>query len=151
MIMNWYCFAQFTDLNTTRVDVPLITVQPYEPIIQEAVDELMQVNPRLFVGVNQINVDMGWGQFGSVSSTDPADININLGKIKSEVASQVGPNFDESNFEHVAVLKRAIKRVIIHERGHVADYNPEQHGQGGDPFPGGEAVAEQAVTQWGDS
>ena len=55
--MNWYKKAQFTEENTQNIDVPLITVQPYEPVVQEAVDELYNENPRFFVGVNKINIE----------------------------------------------------------------------------------------------
>lgn len=150
--MNWYKFSQFTEENTQNIDVPLITVQPYEPVVQEAVDELYNENPRFFVGVNKINIDMGFGQFGSVESLNPADININMNKIKSEVAMQAG-QIDENNPESRQALKEAIKRTIIHEKAHVQDasgaqFQSENQLSGQELFPGGESSAQRAETQY---
>lgn len=141
---NWYKLAQYTSDNTQGIDTPLIMVQPYEPLVQEAVDELQSESPNIFIGVNKINLDMGYGQFGSVSSDNPADINININNIKSEVSNQLGSPFDPNNEQHKKVMKDSIKRVIVHEKAHVSDYDQDSHLSGGNPFPGGEGVAEQA-------
>ena len=150
--MNWYKKSQFTAENTQNIDVPLITVQPYEPIVQEAVDELYNEDPRFFVGVSQINIDMSYGQFGSVESRNPADININMNKIKSEISSQIG-QFDENKPEHRNVLKDAIKRTIIHEKAHVSDASAAQSRSeipltGEELFPEGETAAQRAESQY---
>ncbi|MCF7796057.1 hypothetical protein K9M42_03105 [Patescibacteria group bacterium] len=151
--MNWYKKSQFVQDDLQNINTPNIIVQPYEPLIQEVVEEIRVKNANFFQGVNQINIDTGFGQFGSVESINPADININLNKIKSEVINQLNGNFDENNPEHRQVLKNKIEEVIVHEKRHVQDASEAQEKsdkplQGQDLFPGGEAVAEQAVEQY---
>lgn len=151
--MNWYKKSQFGQEDLQNINNPNIIVQPYEPLIQEVVEEIRTKNANFFQGVNQINIDTGFGQFGSVGSTDPTDININLNKIRSEVMTQLNGNFDENNPEHRQVLKEKIEEVIVHEKGHVQDAAEVQEKsdeplQGQDLFPGGEPVAERAVEQY---
>lgn len=146
--MNWYKIAQFTPENTQNVISPIVNVQP-EPIVQQIVDELKSEDPRFFVGINKLNLDMGYGQLGSVSSNNPADINLNFGKIKSEISSQLGESFNNNNPSHISALKDAIRRILIHERAHVLDAAQAQEGaknplSGNELFPGGEGVAETA-------
>jgi hypothetical protein len=151
--MNWFKKAQFTEENTQNIDVPIINIQPFEPIVQEAVNELYQENSNFFKGINKINIDTSYSQFGSVESVNPADININFNKIKSEIVSQIG-NFDIYNPQHLKFLKDAIKRVIIHEKAHVQDaFQVQEMSQdrilgGEDLFPGGENVAQQAENNY---
>jgi len=147
--MNWYKKSQFTSENIQNVEIPIITVQPYEPIVQEVVQELYNEQPQFFIGVNKINVDMGYGQFGSVESINPADININFNRIKSEVSSQIKENLDLNNFEHIRFLKDAVRKIIIHEKAHVQDALKTQESSkiplsGEELFPGGESVAQRA-------
>lgn len=142
--MNWYKKAQYSEENTQNVGTPSVVVQPYEPLVQEVVDEMSAENPQLFNNVNKINIDMGYGQFGSVKSDNPADININVDNIKNTLSSQLGINFDPNNPQHQQAIKDEIRRVIIHEAAHVSDYDEQQHLEGGNPFPGGEGVAEQS-------
>ena len=146
--MSWYKKSQFTEENTSSVQVPTINVQPYEPIVQQVVEEIKEQNPSFFVGVNQINVDPGHSQFGSVSSTNPADININFNRIKDDFRYQMGVPFNPYNAYHLQIFKDNIKRVIVHEKAHVSDAAQAQQGSenplsGEELFPGGETVAEQ--------
>jgi hypothetical protein len=110
---QWYKRSQFTPENTTNLNNPTISVEPYEPIIQEVVNDIKTENPIFFNGVNKIKVDMGYGQLGSVDSTNPGDININIYKIKSDVMAQMsGQNFDINNPQHKQIMKDVVKRTI---------------------------------------
>lgn len=146
--------AQFTDENTLYTQSPTITIQPFEPLVKEVVDELQSTSPGFFRGVNKINIDMGFGQFGSVKSDNPADINLNFNNIKQEVTNQIPVQFDINNPEHKEILKAAIKETIIHERGHIDDAwqahekDPEAGIGGADLFPGGERAAERYVDRF---
>jgi hypothetical protein len=145
---RWYKKAQFSPENTQNINSPLVVVEPYEPVVQEAVDELTAQNPNFFSGVNKIKIDMGYGQFGSVQSDNPADININFDRIKQELQNKLGSSFDINNPEHKYYLKDLIKRTIVHEKAHVSDASqawekgPQEFLK--NPFPGGEFVAEKS-------
>jgi len=154
--MSWYKKAQFNEENTQNIDTPLIMVQPYEPLVQEAIDELYQQNPNFFKGVNKVNIDMGFGQFGSVSSTDPSDININIANIRSNVNREFQGQFDINNPEHKKHMLDVIKRVLVHEKAHVSDAIQAQEISdislsGEELFPGGEGVAETAEQKFTSS
>ena len=109
---NWYKKAQFTQENTQNVDVPIIMVQPFEPLVQEAVDELQEESPSFFRGINKINLDISYGQFGSVASDNPADININFDNIKFNISNQLGGSFDPNNSND---LREKILYYLEHE------------------------------------
>jgi hypothetical protein len=151
--MNWYKKAQFTEENTVNSQSPSIIIEPFEPLVQEATEEIKRDSPNFFQGVNKIKIDLGFGQFGSVSSDNPSDINLNYNKIKNEVMKRIDEAFDINNLNHKDVLKEAIKETIIHEKGHVSDawtshsQDPESNLQGADLFPGGETAAENFVRQ----
>lgn len=151
--MTWYKKSQFTPENTQNIDTPVIMVQPFEPLVQEAVDDMNRKSPNFFQGVNKINVDMGYGQFGSVVSDNPADINININAIRQDVESSLGQSFDANNPEHKDIMINAIQEVLVHEKAHVSDAMTAQEGAdaplgGEELFPGGEGVAEQATRQF---
>ena len=147
---NWYKKSQFTPENTQNLNNPTISVEPYEPVIQEVVNDIKMEDPTFFNGVNKIKVDMGYNQLGSVESSNPGDININIYKIKSDVMAHMsGQNFDINNPQHKQIMKDVVKKTIYHEKGHVEDAltvhnkSPEQGIGGKDLFPGGEPAAEQ--------
>jgi len=147
--MNWYKLAQFTEENIEGTDSPNVVIEPVEPIVQEVVNELKTESPNIFQGVRKIKIDMGYGQFGSVSSEDPSDINLNFNRIKSQLSQEFGTSFDINDPNQKQRLKNMIKETIIHEKGHVSDAwsaHQKTPGIGGAKlFPGGENVAEQNV------
>jgi hypothetical protein len=148
---NWEKISQFTEENTVNVESPSIIIEPFEPIVQEIAEEIKISSPNFFKGVNKIKLDMGFGQYGSVSSDNPADINLNFERIKSEVSNKIQSPFDINNPEHKNILKEVIKETILHEKGHVEDAlqahesNPEAGLSGEKLFPGGEQAAETFV------
>jgi len=143
---NWFKKSQLvteTEQSEHFLDSPNINVRPYEPIIQESVQELQQENPSILNNVTDINVDLGYGQYGSVISSSPNTININMSKLKDEINRQLGRPYSPQDEETKQLLKHLVKQIILHEREHVHDFNPEV----GD-FPGGEAPAERAQEEW---
>ena len=148
---KWKKLSQFTEENTTNTDSPSIIIEPFEPLVQEAVDDIKVSDPNFFRGVNKIKIDMGFGQFGSVSSENPADININIERIKNEFQNRTNQSFDYNNIEHKNILKECIKETIFHEKGHTEDAwqahsaDPSAGLAGENLFPGGEQAAESFV------
>lgn len=151
---KWKKIGQFSEENTVNTQSPLIVIEPFEPIVSEVCDDIRKSNPNFFKNVNKLKIDMGFGQFGSVSSENPADININFQKIKNEVSNRLGGNFDVNNQEHKNVLKMAIRETILHEKGHVEDAwtantsSPDKQLGGESLFPGGESAAENFVRKF---
>lgn len=148
--MNWYKYSQFTEENMQSANTPMITVYPYEPVIQETVNEIQQENPNFFVGINKINLISTNSALGSVESTNPSDININMNNIKYQLQNQLNQPIEPNNPQHKEALKSAIKEVIVHEKAHVQDAIQAQEKsdiplEGKDLFPGGETPAEIAT------
>ena len=150
--MNWYKKAQSTEENIEGTDTPNVIIEPVEPLVQEAVNELKSHNPNFFKGVRKIKIDLGQGQFGSVSSEYPSDINLNFNRIKSQLSQEFGKSFDPNDPIQKQRVKDMIKETIVHEQGHVSDAwraHEKTPGVGGAKlFPGGESVAEQNVRQF---
>ena len=52
-----------------------------------------------------------------------------------------------TNEEEVGSIVNMVEQTLLHELGHINDFNPNFSEEGSEAFPGGEAVAEQAVRQ----
>jgi len=143
--MNWYKIAQ-SDQSEHLMGTPQINIQPHEPLILEAVNELQAAQPGILDNVTDINIDIGYGQFGSVTNVSPNTININMNRIKEEAAQQTGKQISISDPEDTKILKHFIKQTIIHELGHIHDIGKSTDPS--NPFPGGESVAERAQDEW---
>lgn len=151
--MNWYKISQaIIDPSATQseqnIGTPNVNIKPLEPLIQEAARELQAENPGILDNVSDINVDLGYSQFGSVSSNSPNSININMNKIKDQFRQDTGEIYTESNLRHKQALKWLIKQTIIHELGHVQDYNPEDPNN---PFPSGETQSTRKQEEWANA
>jgi len=152
--MNWYHrlkLAQFTAENTVNVENSSIQVTPYDPIVDEVKNRILEKDPQFGRGINTVNIVGAGPGFGNVESTNPADINIRLEAIKSEVARQMGLPANTQDPNYAEALKRAIEVVFYHEKGHVTDALRAQEGSPDDQlsgqslFPGGEPFAERNV------
>ena len=139
-------FAQVTQpgelLQPANVDSPQVYIEPsVKAEIEDAVQQLRAMDANYFKGVSKI-VALHGGAYGQVSSDDPTIIQINLDRIKNEVKQKIGKTFDDTNPEHREMFEEIVKKVLIstiaHEKGHVADWDAEEH-----KFPSGENVAER--------
>jgi len=143
--MNWYKIAQIAQIEQqteSNLGGPSINIYPYDPILKETIDELQRESPGFFDNITDVVVDVGFGQFGSVSSLSPNTIYINLNKAKDQLNQT--PNLPQSgSVEYKEALKNTIKEILIHERAHVLDYDAKTN-----TFPGGEMPAEQATRQY---
>ena len=124
-----------------NIKSPRIEIDPtIKAEIQDAVEKIVAADPNYFVGVSKI-IALHGGSYGQVSSDDPSVVYLNVQRIINEVKSKFG-TFNANNPEHREAMEEAVQRVLIevisHEKGHVLDWNPEQH-----KFPGGEGPAQQ--------
>lgn len=115
--------AQDNSTNT-----PNITIQPGRPEANCALDILKLWNPNFFVGVKNIVVgpSSNYGHVESGPDKDPTVIYLNADRIVAESGGKQGG-------KEAAI---ATAKVIAHEKGHVASFNPQQG------FVGGESPAE---------
>ena len=148
--MNWYKISQAIinpneGQTESNLNSPHVSIAPYEPIIDEAITELRTEQPGILNNITDINVDLGYGQFGSVGSNLPNTININMNNLKDQLAKELGRPFNPSDQDHVAKLKWMVKQTLVHEISHTQDYDPENKSN---PFPGGELPAERAQENW---
>jgi hypothetical protein len=143
--MNWYKTAQVeqTEMN---IGTPNINVQPYEPLVVEAVNELRVNRPDMFNDVTDIILDLGYGQFGSVTNVSPNTITLNMNNIKEEAARGSNQQISGSDPNDANILKSYIKQTLIHELAHLGDLGGSTDPS--NPFPGGESVADRAQEQW---
>lgn len=115
-----------------QVASPNIIIEPMEPLLQKAVDRLKKMDPNIFSGVKKIVVkpSSAYGFVESGPDKDPTIININLSRIKQEMA-----NHSEEE------IIDALAQVIAHERAHIKSYKDDQG------FVGGEQPAEAGERQ----
>ena len=147
--MNWYKLSQLvnqTDQSESNIDVPNVNIRPYELLIYEAAEQLQRESPGILNNVTDINVDMGYGQFGSVISHSPNSVNINMGRIKEQARAHLGTDVDPTSPQAKEALLFAIKQTLVHEVGHIADEEIDESGNV--LFPGGEHAAEKFVNDY---
>jgi hypothetical protein len=110
------------------INTPNVTIQPGRPEANCALEILKLWKPDYFVGVRNIVIEpsANYGHVESGAGKDPAVIYLNADRIVSESGGQQGGQ--------AAALATA--KVIAHEKGHVASFNPQQG------FVGGETPAE---------
>ena len=116
--MNWYKTSQAVigptdEQSESNIGTPNIRVNPFENLVDEAARELNAEKPGILDNITDINVDLGYGQFGSVSSKLPNTVNINMNNIKSSLATQLGRPFNPSDQDHTNMLKHMIKHVLF--------------------------------------
>jgi|19_taG_2_1085344.scaffolds.fasta_scaffold00983_7 hypothetical protein len=131
----------------SNIGMPNINVQPYEPLVIEAISELLQSErPGILDDVTDINIDLGYGQFGSVTNVSPNTITLNMNNIKEEAARKSGRQISGSDPRDANILKFYIKQTIMHELGHIESYkstDPTNPWSPGGEFEGGESPAEK--------
>jgi hypothetical protein len=99
----------------------------------------------MFTNITDINVDMGYGQLGSVISKSPNSINLNVNKMKDEARKQLGGAFNPGDPQHKAVMLFIIKQTIVHELSHISGFDPKTN----EFAP--ESAAGQAQNEWAKS
>jgi hypothetical protein len=106
-----------------------IVIEPFEPLIQKAIETIEKKVPGYFNGIKKIVIESGDpGHFGKVKSDQEDVIYISINKIKSAV----GSGDDEVVIDQIA-------KTLAHEMGHIKS-----------KFQGGEAPAESEEKQMGD-
>jgi hypothetical protein len=127
---SFIILAQVVD---QQVAGPNIIIEPMEPLLQKAVDRLKKMDPNLFVGVKKIVIkpSSAYGFVESGPGKDPSVININLSRIKQEMANRSEEEIID-----------ALAQVIAHERAHIKSYKDDQGFVGGEqPAEAGERAA----------
>ena len=135
-----------TEQTELNMGSPKINIQPYESLVDEAVNELQREQPGMLNDVTDINIDLGYGQFGSVTNVSPNTITLNMNNIKEEAAKQTGQPISGSDPSDANILKFYIKQTIVHEHAHLG--NMWDSDDPSNPFPGGESVADRAQNEW---
>jgi len=135
----------------SNIGSPNININPLDPLIAESVNELQSEQHGLLDSVTDINVDIGYGQFGSVTNVSPNTINLNMNRIKEEAAQETGRQISTSDPDDINILKFYIKQTIMHELGHIESYkstDPTNQWLPGGEFEGGESPAEKRQNEF---
>jgi len=126
LFFMWYRLIKQNQVS--NVGIPSVVIEgPDRDIVEEALKEMQSSNPNAFLEVNKIIVDVSGGSsLGHVSSGAHTNIIISIRNIENVINSQY-PEIPKSklNSEYRSLLKKEIKRTIMHELGHVLTYNPE--------------------------
>jgi hypothetical protein len=145
--MNRYLFArksylqafkllfaqQIDDQRKSLIDSPRI-IMPGEPLVQKAVNKLLQLDPNYFRGASEIKVkeESAYGHVESGPGKDPSIIYVNIPRIKKEVAEafkKINPNATQAEIDEEVV--RQLILTITHERVHIGDLFKSESNQSG--------------------
>ncbi|MAG25622.1 hypothetical protein CMI47_08600 [Candidatus Pacearchaeota archaeon] len=142
----WYKNIKIAqDLN---VGIPNVTIEgPDRDIVEEALKELQEIDMNVFSEVDKITIDIfGGNSLGHVSSHSPREVVLSIRNVEN-VINKKYPNLPRSknDNEYRSRLKEEIKRVLMHELGHVTTYNPETN-----TFEGHELPAERSEQEAAD-
>ena len=133
----WYKKAQ-----KSNVGIPHVSIEgPDRDVVEEALRELKEVDVNVFLEVDKITIDtFGGDSLGHVSSASPREVVLSIRNLEN-VINQRYPNLPRSknDRDYRGRLKEEIKRVLMHELGHVTTYNQETN-----MFEGHELPAERS-------
>ena len=142
----WYKFLKTSQ--NSNVGIPNVTIEgPDRDIVDEALKELQGIDVSVFSEVDKIIVDIFEGNsLGHVSSHSPRDVVLSIRSIEN-VINKKYPDLPRSknDKEYRSKLKEEIKRVLMHEIGHVTTYNPDTN-----IFEGHELPAERSEQEAAD-
>ncbi|MBC8304483.1 MAG: hypothetical protein H8E55_53060 [Pelagibacterales bacterium] len=142
----WY--RAIKQSQNSNVGIPSVTIEgPDRDIVEEALKELKEIDVNVFSEVDKIVIDIfGGPSLGHVSNQSPSDVVISISNLEN-VINRRYPNIPRSKnvTEYRTKLKEEIKRVLMHELGHVKTYNPET-----DTFEGHEIPAEKSEREAGE-
>jgi hypothetical protein len=143
--MNRYLFArksylqafkllfaqQIDDQRKSLIDSPRI-IMPGEPLVQKAVNKLLQLDPNYFKGASEIKVkeESAYGHVESGPGKDPSIIYLNVPRIKREVTE----GFKKINATQAEIDEEVVRQLILtitHERVHIGDLFKSQSNQSG--------------------
>lgn len=116
-----------------ELESPNIKIEPQESLIQKAVEEIKKIDPNYFKGVRSIvsGTMSGYGEVRSGPDKDPAVINLNFQRIKTEVNNSIkqqSPNASQEDIDKAIVkaIVNSIIEVVAHEKGHIRGYDSEK-------------------------
>lgn len=128
-----------------------VVVEPMDPAVKQAIDEINKVDPDLLAKVKKVIVHSGagpQGEYGHVEkgpNKDPQEIHLYKGKIEGTVRSQLGAQVSDPK-ALMEAIKHAIMNVISHEAGHIAGSERSEENIKKNPFKD-EGAAEQVARE----
>jgi hypothetical protein len=130
----------------SNVGIPNVAIEgPDRDIVEDALKELQEIDMSVFSEVDKIVIDIfGGPSLGHVSNQSPRDVVISIRNLENLI-NQKYPSIPRSKNDK-GKLKEEIKRVLMHELGHIKTYNPDT-----DTFEGHETPAEKSEREAGEA
>ncbi len=105
--------------HTELLGGPKVMIEPYDSMVNDAVNIVNKSNPELLKQVSDIRINLSKGVIGEYQTNNPNTIWINIGKLESDVRAQMSGQPDE------AIRKEIINQIastIIHEGTHKGEF-----------------------------
>jgi hypothetical protein len=130
---------------------PHVVIEPIDPLVQKAVNDIKALNPSFFMQVEKIVVHFGGGagHLGYVKrgpNENPRIINIYKDRIKEIIQNSLGGQLNAQNFEEA--VKLAIIEVLGHEQTHVGQKPEAEFAGEPEAERGGKDIAQKLKPQW---
>jgi len=136
----WYNLIK--KAQSSNVGIPNVSIEgPDRDIVEEALRELKSIDMSVFSEVDKIKIDIfGGNSLGHVSSESPREVVLSIRNVENVINNKY-PDLPRSknDKDYRDRLKEEIKRVLMHELGHITTYNPETN-----TFEGHELPAERS-------
>ena len=112
--------AQQTQEHTELLGSPKVMIEPYDDMVNKAVEIVNKSNPGLLDGVSDIRINLSKGVIGEYQSNNPNTIWINIGKLEGDVRSKMQGQPEEAIQQEIV---NQIASTIVHEGTHKSEYS----------------------------
>lgn len=103
---------------------PHVVIEPMDPLVQEAVQDIRKVDPNFFAQVQKVVIHFGGGggHLGFVErgqGKDPRVIHLYKDRIRDIIQKEMGGGLNAKNFKKS--VKLALVEVLGHEKTHIGE------------------------------
>jgi hypothetical protein len=110
--------------HTELLGSPKVMIEPYDGMVNDAVNIVNKSNPELLKNVSDIRINLSKGVIGEFQTDNPNTIWINIGKLEGDVRAKMTGQPEE------AIKKEIVNQIastIIHEGTHKTEFAQTGH------------------------
>jgi hypothetical protein len=105
--------------HTELLGSPKVMIEPYDGMVNDAVNIVNKSNPELLKNVSDIRINLSKGVIGEFQTDKPNTIWINIGKLESDVRAQMAGQPEETIKKEIV---NQIASTIVHEATHKTEF-----------------------------
>jgi len=106
--------------HTELLGSPRVMIEPYDGMVNDAVNIVNKSNPELLKQVSDIRINLSKGVIGEYQTGNPNTIWINIGKLESDVRAKMQGQPDEAIRQEII---NQIASTLVHEATHKGEFD----------------------------